>query len=221
MAESISVRITLPYSDCSGIVKRWFDRAHRAVCYEHEADDEIKQTHIHIALLELNCKAEALKRMWKDAPGKGNEFWSLTPVRDESKYLTYMTKGKLRPVLVKNFSSEQLEEHRLSWVEPTLGNDKNGNSPLEYYINQVLKRFERIKSRSDMPTGRYDDYGHLTDDMLLDEVRSETMKVFWGENRRVPHASMYKQVAGSVYLNLMERIDCLDMGIASLKHLWY
>ena len=56
---------------------------------------------------------------------------------------------------------------------------------------------------------------------LLELVRSETMKVFWGENRRVPHASQYKIVASTAYVTIMERIDCLNEAFLHLRNLWY
>lgn len=209
---SYAVRVTLPFYDCSGIVQRWFDRSTSAVCYEHEQDDDVSSTHIHLALIGVDCKIEALKRMWSDAPGKGNEFWSFSDLKDRDKYLTYMTKGKLTAKLAKNISLQQLENSRLAWVDPVKDDKKSGDS-VEYYVNKVIKKFE--KTTYDMVYTSGDNCS------LLQDVRSETMKVFWGENRRVPHATLYKTVAGTAFLRIMERLDAFEEGITHLRELWY
>jgi len=224
---SYAIRVSLPFSDCSGIIQRWFDRSTTAVCYEHEADDKVSRTHIHLALTGVDCKEEALKRMWKNAPGSGNGFWSFSQIK-EDKYWVYMTKGTLRPKLVKNISPAELEEHRKSWVEPSLGNDKK-TDPLQYYIDLVINYYpsskqefidmythEKFKETSTVYHGS-DDYVNW----LFDSVRSRTMRVFWGENRRVPHATQYKTVAGTVFLQLCENYNIFGIGIEKLKNLWY
>lgn len=229
MSYDWKVRITLPFQDCSGIILSWFDRCSTAVCYEHTSDEDIKQTHVHLALFGCEVKVEALKRMWADAPGKGNEFWSLTPADQPQRYLVYMAKGKLTPKLVKNISPAELEQHQKSWVEPSLGNDKPKDAS-EYMILKVLDKFN-YKSFDDFRQAythsKYKESStvyHGADDYcnwLLNEVRSVTMRVFWGENRRVPHATQYKIVAGSVFLRICENLNLFETGINTMKNLWY
>lgn len=222
-------RITLPYTDCSGIIQLWFDRCSKAICYEHEADDEIKKTHIHLALIGCNCQEEALKRMWKNAPGKGNSFWSVTPCDDPDRYLTYMSKGKLRPKSIKLFSEDQVESSRLAWVDP-VKDDKTRTDPTNFMINKVLetinydtflsyKNHYRATKLSQCNTVFHSNEDYCI--FLLSEVRSATMKVYWGVNQRVPHASQYKIVAGSVFMRLCEKFGIFESGITALKDLWY
>lgn len=179
----LCIRITLPFQDCSGIIQKWYTRCNKAVCYEHTADEEISKTHVHLVLIGLDCKTEALKRMWSDAPGKGNEFWSFSPLRDEAKYLAYMTKGILRPKLTKLFSQEELENSRLAWVDP-VKDDNNRESPMKHYISKVMSQFDYFNSIHDLPdkdpkdglNGPYDT--QMKYEWLFYEVRSATIKMF-------------------------------------------
>lgn len=226
MSYTHAIRITLPFEDCSGIISQWSDRSQRAIVYQHDADEKISKTHVHIGLYGCEVKAEQLKRLWKNCPGKGNEFWSWKEEADEflpdgtNKYLTYMSKGKLAPVFVKNISNESVENSRLSWVEPVKA-DKTGDAS-EHVIKKVIQRFNLVKD------SRYfkDDDEIIIGpkynlELLLDNVRTEAFKVLWGEHRRVPHASHYKIVAGTAFLRICEEAKCFEHGVGILKNLWY
>jgi len=215
-----AIRITLPYEDCSGIISLWADRCNAVVVYQHDADEEISKTHVHIGLLGCETKSEALKRMWKDAPGKGNEFWSWKDWDGETKFLSYMTKGKLREKFVKNFSQAEVEKSRQDWVEPVKA-DNTGDAS-EYYIGLVLSKFNYDTLQS------YTEHVALEEgscgwdlERILHDIRGSTMKMFYRETRRVPHTTLYKSVAGSAFLRLCDRWKMLDQGIKELKKLWY
>lgn len=225
-----AIRITLPYEDCKHIIQEWSDRCHAAVVYQHEADEEISKTHVHIALYGCEVKSEQLKRMWKEAPGKGNEFWSWKPCdpiilsdtqTEGVKYLTYMSKGVLRAKFVKNISDIQLENARSSWVEPVKA-DKSGESS-ERIIQKVLakikivnkSRYYRDEDEIELGQCKY----NL--ELLMDIVRTESFKMLWGERRMAPHASHYKIIATTVFLRLCEDFQCFDEGIGRMKNLWY
>jgi len=230
MSYTWKIRVSLPFSDCSGIVYKWFDRCAKAVCYEHGPDSKSKKPHIHVALIDCEVQLEALKRMWKgENKGKGNGFWSSGEINDAPKHLTYLTKGKFTPKAVKNFSPEELETSRLAWVDP-VKDDSPGDSPTDFMIAKVLSTINYDTFMSFKEHYRFVKLGvgntvfHSNDEycrFLLDEVRSATMKVYWGVNHRVPHASQYKIVAGSVFLKLCEKFGIFESGIDSLKNLWY
>jgi len=224
----LSVRITLPYQDCSGVVQKWYTRCTTAVCYEHQADEDITQTHVHLALIGLDCKTEALKRMCTMLPGKGNEFWSFTPIRDQAKYFSYMTKGNLTAKIAKNISETELEKHRTNWVDPV----KDANvqvSPTTYYIRKVLSQFDDFNTVDDLPTADpvNADVFNLPYNTaerwnwLFKSVRSTTMKVYFREVHQTPHTSMYKTVASTVFMTLAKRANKEDAGIQVLLNSWY
>lgn len=228
----LCIRITLPYEDCSGIIQQWYSRCTEAICYQHDADEEIKKTHVHLVLIGLDCKTEALKRMWSDAPGKGNEFWSFSPLKTKVNYLAYMANGSSGCAkLAKNISQQQVEQAQEVVANLVKDSSSTSKDPTEFMMAKVLERFEHysdidvfIESYRHNRFFKSTTVFHGNDDYckyLLHEVRSETMKVYWGVNRRVPHATQYKTVAGSVFLVLCERLNLFSSGIEQIKNLWY
>lgn len=212
MSLSHAVRVTLPYADCSGVISIWASRCASAVVYQHDADEEVSKTHVHIGLGGCEVKEEALKRLWKNAPGKGNEFWSWKPWDGETKYLTYMTKGVLQPVFVKNISEDLLEKSRQEWAEPVKAATTGDQS--EFIIRKIcdsinVKRY----------TNTIDDVIEIG--TLFNEVRKLTFKMLWAQHRRVPHTSHYKIVAGTVFLRLAESVNMFDEAACLLRSEWY
>lgn len=214
-----AIRITLPYEDCSGIISRWADRCQQAIVYQHDADEEISKTHVHLGLYGCEVKAEQLKRMWADAPGKGNEFWSWKEASAEAtKYLTYMSKGNLRPKFIKNFSNDLVEKSRQAWVEP-VGNDKPGDSS-ERMVNKIMTIVKSQFVWKDYTDEDRVERIECSAETLLKLVRKETFRQLWGEHRRFPHASHYKIVAGTVYMRLCEHYGCFEGGMEIISQLW-
>lgn len=222
-----AIRITLPFNDISGIVWRWAHRSTAIVAYEHPADDEVSKTHVHLALYKCEVRTEALKRMWPEAPGKGNEFWSFkdwNPAFNDNgfmkpdTYIAYMSKGKLSPVFAYEISQDLVEESRQIWVEPVKA-DKRGDGS-EYIIKKVMDKI--TKTFVVKPYTAEDEYerAESSPEMLLKLVRSETFRQLWGEHRRFPHASHYKIVAGTAYMRLCEHYDCFESGMNIISELW-
>ena len=119
-----AIRVSLPYADISGNIQLWANRSKRVLVVEHEADDEIATTHVHIALFDCEVQAEALKRMFLN-PGSGNSFWSFKKWTNKphpnlatvpySYYLVYMFKESLREKFAKDYSPAEIEEFRKAW----------------------------------------------------------------------------------------------------------
>lgn len=96
--------------------------------YEHTPDQGCASAHVHMIMIGCKYKTpEPLKRLYyKMFPNadtsEGNGLWSWTnkdfPVPN-LEFITYMTKGHLRPKFVKNISEDKLEELRGKWSEPT------------------------------------------------------------------------------------------------------
>lgn len=220
-----AIRVTLPYDDCKDIISIWADRCSQAIVYQHDADGEISKTHVHIGLVGCEVKAEALKRMWPDAPGKGNEFWSFKEwIRKDltnwattpDTYIAYMSKGVLRPVFVKNFSNDKVENSRQSWVEPVKA-DKTGDSS-QYDINTVLKLYDGMSFMTHYARDHIEETPIAS---ILERVRRDTFKYLYAKKRIVPHASHYKIIASSVFMRLCERLNREEEAISALQNLWY
>jgi len=231
MTYSYAIRITLPYDDCKHVVSKWADRSVQTIVYQHDPDEKTRQTHIHLALYNCDVKAEALKRMWPDAPGKGNEFWSFKDYYEDVSgtkcpvdmgFLTYGSKGTLRPVFVKNISPAIVEEKRQLWVDRSLRSDKKGD-PSEHIIRKVMDYFkitdlQRYYLQNDEVEIGQPKYNL---DLLLSHVRSKAFKVLWAQHRKAPHASHFKIIASTAFLRICEDSGCFDQAAAVLQNLWY
>ena len=70
----LAVRITLPFSDVSGVVRDWALKADKLLCYEH-IGEKTSKPHVHLLLLGVTCNKERLKQIAKPyVTGGGNEF---------------------------------------------------------------------------------------------------------------------------------------------------
>lgn len=154
-------RITRPYQDISGALHEWANDSTHFIVAQHDADEKVKQTHVHIGHWGCSVKDEALKRRFKTKTGlqlSGNEDWKwkykrfpdglpdwecdfVQPANAKDneifKYLKYLIKGDLARVkYVKNISTALLEAARDAWVDSV----KNDNSPAEIHIHHVKVR---------------------------------------------------------------------------------
>lgn len=141
-------RVTKPYSDISGILPKWFNISSHVLCCEHEADESVRQTHLHLGIWGCDVKEEALKRKLNDElesklsgnPGwswvhkeypQGLPAWQEIPVvngiaqpgnRDQQQnyhYIRYCIKGDLSHVkFSKNISPALLEAAAADWAAP-------------------------------------------------------------------------------------------------------
>lgn len=115
--QNYAPRVSLPWSDLSGVATLWANYCDRFIAYEHEADAKVSRTHCHFLMIDCKVKEEAFKRMSK-LPGRGNEFWKwATKETPDESFITYLSKGKLREKFKKNFSDQIVEERRGLWVE--------------------------------------------------------------------------------------------------------
>jgi len=132
-SSSFAPLIRLPFNDLSGIIQVWSETCEQMAVYEHEADESVKTTHVHMIMIGCKYKtAEPLKRLYykmfpNEDSSKGNGLWSWEnkdyPVPDVN-FITYMSKGVLTPKFLKNISPAKVEELRGNWVEPTPASTK-------------------------------------------------------------------------------------------------
>lgn len=155
-------RVSLPYNDMSGVITVWANACARVAVFEHEADEEVNTTHIHMIMID--CKyatAEALKRdFYKliDTDRKGNELWAWSHKKHPNpdiKFLKYMSKGHLRPVFVKDISPAEIEEHRALWVEEKrITPDATSATPVKkltkYEVIMKVKNYFDEKAQKDL-----------------------------------------------------------------------
>lgn len=228
MTFNYACRITKPYSVVKDIIDNWATRCEAVAVYQHDADEEVSTTHVHLILLGCEVKQEQLKRDSK-LPAGGNKLWAWKSVYDDSQgnvqvvnkdFITYMSKGNLLPVFLKNISQEEVEHFRLLWVDPVKDDSSAKSDSLEPLINAIVNKFKDYVI--DRPI-KFDDYGHAESriEELLNEVRRTTVKMIYHKTRRTPHGSQFKIVAGTAFLRVCEIKDQLENGFSHLQKVWY
>lgn len=148
---------------------------------------------------------------------KGNELWSWShddwkkqnPDKEyDDSLITYMSKGKLRPVFNKNIPAIIVDQRTRDWIEPT----KQGGEKYDEYkemLKDAVKDFDKRRPN-------------------LSEVRSWSMRWYWRRDGRLPNAGCYKRNAASVFLHLTElkqegapREYSFGCALEEIKNLWY
>lgn len=210
--DAIRGRIALSYEEAERAISRVADKVGKIVVYEHHADDGCARTHIHFLALKPTIGIEGLKKVFRThyegtIPG-GNKFWSVKVADDWERNITYMTKGSLAYKLVKGFTPEEIEELRLRWVD---------------FLPAVAPQAPAAK--------KYDELQHMIDDwgpldqkrVTFDEIRSWVFAWYWRRDARIPHATAYKRMAGTLFLRIAEVSPqmVLDVAMEEVKNLWY
>lgn len=210
--ESYAPRLAISYAEFEPVAQLWADMCQQMAVYEHESDASVNRTHVHLLMIGCQVKAEQFKRIFKKAlPGikaSGNEFWKW-----ESKYgtpddnfLTYMSKGNLRPKFIKNFSDTIVEERRKQWKITT----PSHNPSVKYDEYEVMKK---------QFFAEHDDYTLKL--MQFEEVRKWVFHWYYKRDGRIPIASCYKRNAGSLNLARGEKIKKFEECSSEVFNLWY
>lgn len=144
-------RITRSYSDLSGLLSYWYDKSTHVLVCQHDPDEKVRQTHLHLGIWGCDVQAEALKRKLNDGLEcklSGNKSWSWVheeypeglpdwediPVingqampgnknqQSNYFYLRYCIKGDLNHVkFSKNIPTALLEAAAADWAAPVKG----------------------------------------------------------------------------------------------------
>lgn len=157
MAPSLAVRITLPFSDISGVVRAWALKADKLLCYEHTGEQTNKD-HVHLLMIRVSCDPERLKQIARELRecGSGNEFWTFkkktkahgdVSEENSSRYITYMSKGVHDPKYNKGYDPEEIEELKKEWTEKEIleSRDTKCYAAFEEYIYQYWKANPQLR----------------------------------------------------------------------------
>lgn len=140
------IRYSRSFIDLSGTVKYIANNSEELVAVEHEADDEVSRTHIHMYVKGVTVTKQTLINQIKKAiPGiTKSDFVHTTTYKDretsESKpidkgLITYISKGSLEPSRLHNITIEEYNELKSKWV-----NYENKN-----YGKNDIKRYVTVK----------------------------------------------------------------------------
>lgn len=209
---AIRGRIAVAYAEAERALSRMGDKAEKFVVYEHDADTGCSRTHIHFLAINPTIGIEGLKKVFRThyegtIPG-GNKFWSVKQADEPLRNITYMTKGSLAYQMMKGFTPQEIEDLRLAWVDLSPANSPAPETPKKY----------------DELTHIIEDWGPLDHKKVhFDEIRSWVFAWYWRRDARIPPATAYKRMAGSLYLRIAEVTPgmCLSTAMEEVKNLWY
>lgn len=116
-----AIRITASYDDLKGYVEKMAEVSDKLVVYEHT---DVSRIHIHAYVENVTVSSDTLKNWVKKCLGVTafpKSDWSfVTQLQGEEvkpSFITYMSKGVLRPRFIKGISAEDIEQYRLKWEE--------------------------------------------------------------------------------------------------------
>jgi len=135
---ALAIRITLPKESVTQILGLWLPQCDQIIAYEHT---ESERVHCHILMIRPHVTTQRLKQI-SLREERGNTFWSFKQgTGDVSRYVTYMSKGKIQPFFHRVnigehdpescLTEEDIEAYRLQWVEPATKTPKQ----LQEYID--------------------------------------------------------------------------------------
>lgn len=162
---NLHVRITRRYEDLSGVFLQWSDKCADMIVVEHEPQkhEKDKRIHCHILLVNPTVQNEQLQKPLRKMQLAGNtDFYFNTKVAsgkfkgkpiERDLTATYMIKGRYAVNFSKNFSKEEMEAFRLSWVDSDLENSKlpvatKSRDDVEW--NHLLTTYENLKEPKTM-----------------------------------------------------------------------
>lgn len=112
----IAFRITNSYIELVSFITKLEQVSEKLIIYEHEAS----RKHIHGLVLKCKISTDTMKNWIKkclNVKTYPKSDWSFKTADDEySKYITYMSKGKLQPSYYKDFEVGYIEQCRTSWI---------------------------------------------------------------------------------------------------------
>lgn len=191
------------YMALTSLVDVWASKSATFAVVQHEADGQTKRIHCHFLIEPLvgeNALRESLKKIIPDLAKE--DYWIMTKTKKtrlpygKAELLQYMAKGKYAFQSLKNVSDLEVETARNSWVESSLDTSKPSSDSLDEIEHATYKHFEQHYEAM-----LVDDQGHQ---QFLRAIRTFVFGYLYRKTRKVPHASQYKQVVGSVYLRLMD-----------------
>lgn len=154
---NLAVRVSRPYGDIQDWVKEL--KVSKIIVFQHDADEEVSRTHVHMLLIGSVLKPDAMKARYKKLYGDIDKTdWSFVQVFKEDgkpvaitdenskKFITYMTKGHIVPSLCVGYDPAEVLHLAQLWVDPerkelTVKNGKFVRKSKE--IDEVKKKSRR------------------------------------------------------------------------------
>ena len=175
-----AIRITAAYDDLKGYVEKMAEVCDKLVVYEHT---DVSRIHIHAYVENVTVSSDTLKNWVKKCLGVvafPKSDWSfVTQLQGEEvkpMFITYMSKGVLRPKFIKGISTEDVDAYRLKWE------DRRKPSPVSkgketVTIYQMAEELYDWMKQQDKPT-EFNHWSHVANkEILMSDVVNEAIKI--------------------------------------------
>lgn len=198
-----AVRVTHAWLQAQSIAHSWALRADKVLVYEHSQETKTAKDKIHIHMLLVNTSVDKkqLRNLAKqtNVPTKGNENMSFKMAEEPfTKYITYMSKGVLKPVYNKGFTTEELEEYRLLWIEPNNYVKETSWSKLYQAYEKDALPLPSVEDRATVARKWLEDTGVRpplsSTDLYVEKFREHSYKWIIKYNNGVWHPGIGKQL---------------------------
>jgi len=228
-------RIHRSWSDLSGVlISEVKPSVFRFIVAQHEADEQVNRTHVHMLMYNTVIKEEAFKRRinkYFDPPLKGNKEWSWTntlPEVDRAqfwetgdygsaseleifKYVKYILKGDISNLKYKHNVGDQFIANAIaSWQQPAAANPQTLT---------IIEKVKRIPYQQDVITGaaaEWKKYKESPGEIPLDEIPRSVLlnklkDIICTEMRRVNKGINPYMVKELAYAVLYDDLDYRDI----------
>jgi len=194
--ESQAIRVSRSFEELRSVIEKL--DARRVVVYQHDSDEEVSRTHIHILVQDCNVEKLTFKRRIEALVGKvAASDWSFKATDDNvGKYITYMSKGVLQPVYQRGYTDDEVAKFRASWVT----HEKSKPDKKATYDVVIQKIIESCS---------FDDNDHITPasvklvtDLLIKELNKHRMIVGRFKFRDMVD-TVFRQVKPEAYASKM------------------
>jgi len=144
----LKIRITKSFADLNDFPTKLAEVCDVLVVYEHEADEDISRTHIHCYADNPQVSTDTMKNWVKKALGT-TKFpktdWSFEEAQDVG-FITYMSKGRLDPLLVKGIEADAIVALKDKWVDiPKKTGKTQYVLKIENPAQQKLRQWEMVE----------------------------------------------------------------------------
>lgn len=139
-----AIRLTFPYDRLIKTFSKIQEVTNRLAVYQH---DDASRVHVHALLVGCTVSTDTLKNwIMKEVNGKVERSnWGFKQAPNES-FITYMTKGKYEPKLVKGYTPEEIDEFKSKWVD----RPQTDKGKLIQYRLKIENPHEQKKRQQDM-----------------------------------------------------------------------
>lgn len=118
---TLQIVIRTPYEDCSGFVSWLSTKSDAIVACQHDADDDVKNTHVHVAVLRP-CGVEGIrKQLVKNSLGGEKSSIMQKTLKTRKPYdfyelAKYCVKGDSTTIRHTSLGEQMMKEMQAAWV---------------------------------------------------------------------------------------------------------